>query len=491
MTVDAASLTDMRTHLSLLALLACSGTEPGDSGDDTGPAETGTEQIIVSCEVPSDLAAPSLTETSVLDVKELGLGGPIHMLELVRQDDAFFAVGTGGVYSFRDVGGSLQLLDRDNPPQREFHRVAAVSESVIAVSHRERGLGLYDVDAAGKLTPRTGVGLEGASGMVTDGDLLYALRHTGGLHTYDISSGSLAQVHVLEGLGNPWSIVLGEDIAYIADNDAMVHIVDLSDRRAPVLLASVDTGGGAQDLTLDGGYLHVAVGSSGIETFAVDGQGLTPVGSLSLGEPVIGVDASEGVLWATNHANVAVLDARDGLPVPVGSLPTPQWAMHPVADGTEAWVADWETVRTYSAQLEPAPIADLSQQALYFFEGSATVEVTLSNRGGAPLEVAAAEVADPRFTVSVADSVVAPGEETPVTITFVDDGEPIDSSLCLVTNDPTTPLQSLSVSATNTGSAIGIGEVALDFTLTDLDGTSHTLSQQLGNPVVLAYFATW
>ena len=58
-------------------------------------------------------------------------------------------------------------------------------------------------------------------------------------------------------------------------------------------------------------------------------------------------------------------------------------------------------------------------------------------------------------------------------------------------NDPTTPLQSLSVSATNTGSAIGIGEVALDFTLTDLDGTSHTLSQQLGNPVVLAYFATW
>ena len=74
---------------------------------------------------------------------------------------------------------------------------------------------------------------------------------------------------------------------------------------------------------------------------------------------------------------------------------------------------------------------------------------------------------------------------------FEDDGQPLDGSICLVTNDPSEPLQTITLSATNTGSAIGIGEMALDFTLSDLDGTPHTLSAQLGHPVVLAYFATW
>ena len=36
-----------------------------------------------------------------------------------------------------------------------------------------------------------------------------------------------------------------------------------------------------------------------------------------------------------------------------------------------------------------------------------------------------------------------------------------------------------------------IGQQAPDFTLMDLDGNLHTLSDQLGHPVVLAYFATW
>ena len=34
-------------------------------------------------------------------------------------------------------------------------------------------------------------------------------------------------------------------------------------------------------------------------------------------------------------------------------------------------------------------------------------------------------------------------------------------------------------------------ELAPDFALPDLDGQVHTLSEQRGHPVVLAYFATW
>ena len=36
-----------------------------------------------------------------------------------------------------------------------------------------------------------------------------------------------------------------------------------------------------------------------------------------------------------------------------------------------------------------------------------------------------------------------------------------------------------------------LGQAAPDFALTDLNGDTHRLSEQLGAPVLLAYFATW
>ena len=45
--------------------------------------------------------------------------------------------------------------------------------------------------------------------------------------------------------------------------------------------------------------------------------------------------------------------------------------------------------------------------------------------------------------------------------------------------------------ATNNTDPLSVGDIAYDFTLQDLDGHSHTLSQFRGQPVIINFWATW
>jgi thiol-disulfide isomerase/thioredoxin len=41
------------------------------------------------------------------------------------------------------------------------------------------------------------------------------------------------------------------------------------------------------------------------------------------------------------------------------------------------------------------------------------------------------------------------------------------------------------------GGPVAVGDTALDFTLTNLDGTAVTLSDHLGQPIVINFWASW
>ena len=47
------------------------------------------------------------------------------------------------------------------------------------------------------------------------------------------------------------------------------------------------------------------------------------------------------------------------------------------------------------------------------------------------------------------------------------------------------------LSTSSSGTSVLIGQAAPDFVLQDTLGGYHTLSEQLGKPVVLLFFATW
>ena len=83
---------------------------------------------------------------------------------------------------------------------------------------------------------------------------------------------------------------------------------------------------------------------------------------------------------------------------------------------------------------------------------------------------------------------IAPGGSATATLSWAG-GDSLDARLCLASDDPDQPTLETPVIAGDFGEHVG--QPAPDFELPDLDGQPHVLSEQLGQPVLLAYFATW
>jgi hypothetical protein len=66
-----------------------------------------------------------------------------------------------------------------------------------------------------------------------------------------------------------------------------------------------------------------------------------------------------------------------------------------------------------------------------------------------------------------------------------------NGTVCLRTDDPSVPTIEVTIQRSDSSLSIPLGSSAPDFELTTLDGESLRLSEQLGHPVLLVYFATW
>ncbi|MFN7146018.1 MAG: aminotransferase class IV, partial [Myxococcota bacterium] len=112
--------------------------------------------------------------------------------------------------------------------------------------------------------------------------------------------------------------------------------------------------------------------------------------------------------------------------------------------------------------------------------GVRSIGQALHNRGGGPLRLLGAS--GEGLAVEAGALEVPAGGRVDLRVTG--DG----ATLCLATDDPDAPVRTFAVTPEG---APPVGEPAPDFALPDLDGVEHRLSEQLGNPVLLAYFATW
>jgi hypothetical protein len=464
-----------------MAFFACANDV---QDDDTDVIDDPPVVQLDTCEVPDDLGGDPLMETG-----SNGPSGLVHIVDVVADTDGrVYATGAGGLMTFAYTDGDVELLGHFKGQGTNGTNLEVLDNQRIALSSK-RGFRVFDMADPDAPQALGGGQIGMSSGLAWDGSYLYVLTMEGTLLVYDNGQGS-TPVASLDGFDSPSEIVLVGEKAYVADNLSGIHVLDLSNPTDPTRVTTFSGDGGAQDIATDGAYLYVAAGSVGIEVFSIEGR--DKVASLSYGSAIVAVDVADERLWATNHEDVVVVDVSDPEnPLPLAMEKTPEWSLNVVGVGNTAFVGDWSEMRHYTLEDIAAPEADPSSSELYFYLGSAERTFEIANRGSDVLEIDGFGVDDDRFTLEFSGSRVQPGESVAVTLTFVDDGEPVDAGLCIVTNDPDEPIQEIALASTSSSSAIVIGEQAQDFTLQDLDGNSHTLSQQLGQPVVLVYFATW
>lgn len=410
--------------------------------------------------------------------------------------NALWTVGESGLMAFDVSTPNNPIFTTAVYPDgwdHRFYQLSLGTYPALYASHRDHGIAVYsraDVNAP-ELT--TTIEEPNLGGITVVGDRLYATNHTGALHTYDVSYPLAPEpLNMTTYSGSPWKPLRNGNHLYLADNQKGIVVFSIHDTDAPLYLGHSDAVGGVQDIALsqDGSILYAAVGSRGVEVFSLENpEQPQSLGHHPLHHSAISLDVGGNNLWVTNQQDVVLFDvSTPSLPIIMGTQQTEQWAMTVSATETHAFVGDWGYVRVF-VRLDGADSADLdlSTQMLQLPTQS-QIRVGVRNFGSLPLELQGATSTTPELKIDVSAAQIAPGELGWIRLTT--DSGFINGQVCIASNDPDEPVQTIKVTATGV-EGTQLGTLAPDFTLTALDGQTVTLSEQIGNPVVLSYFATW
>jgi len=475
--------------------------------------EPGPPATLGPCEVPSALPADpmSIVQEHPLFQDEFF---PVHMLDIdaTPEGRTVYVLGMGGLFvlqrgagGYHTVNNTLDLWLGDGETEvrsAQFSELETLDAGWLAMSNRDFGLSFVNASTPSAPVVAKSITLPNASGLHHHGSYLTVVTHSGELVNYDISNpADPRELGRLTGLGNPWDVHVLGNYAYVADNTLGLAVVDISLLAQPRLLGAVATAGGAQDVEADAQALYVAVGGAGLEVFDLrDPAQPAPVARLDYGTAVVSVSVSQGRLWAATHEDVFVVDVRlPNQPRPIARQRTEQFAMAVLAVGDTGYVADWgQFVQMSLDTSASAPAADPERTEIVFLEqpdasgAPQVVALPIRNRGNQALHISGASVSDARFDYAFQATTIPAAGESKATITFYNDGAEIDAELCIATDDPDQPLWRIALRSAPSART-SAGEFAPDFVLPTIESDNETyrLSEQLGHPVVLVYFAMW
>jgi hypothetical protein len=450
----------------------------------------------------------------------LGFTGPPvfrHLLDVWVGQELAYVTGLSGL-TVADITDPTNptYLDHYSPPTNVFYN-AAVDESNGLAYCVARKDGLFVVSTSdpqnlGLLFHETydDVFIEGAA---LGNQALYCAAHEDGIFVYDLAlppSPSLTNT-VTDQIEDAWRLAVKDGFLLVADGSGGVKILDASDPLNPTVVHSVATSGEAKELAVIEDLLVVAAGGGGMDILDVtDPAAATLLGTYDSPNPVFDVAGHDGLAAVAAWNQVEIVDLTNpSEPTLAGWEMTPDramgvWMKHSDAGASGArlpgpvvYVADWGEFRLYEygppydADIQVFPTLLDSQPV-----GSGTVVdtfVTAINTGGLSVMVADINISgenETEFEVLTTTPLnIAPGDSVEVDIRYTaSEDSSAYAQFRFFCNDPDeSPFQVQWA----IGTGLDIGEPAPDFTLMGLDGFPHTLSDQLGKVVTLAFFATW
>ncbi len=446
--------------------------------------------LLIAPSLADDHMAPAFTFNPPLlkEYQDVELSGDLAVI---------FAVG--GLVIFDLAQQELVgVYTRDEAPVRMYR--GAVGADFVYAGAREDLLLVIDISNPSEPQLATVHGAVGLSfeGMAIKDGYLYTARHGDGLEILDLADPTApTTVAEIPTLVHSWDVAFPDNIVYVADGSGGLAVIDATNPAAPVHLLSLPTAGAAVDVCVSNGLALVALGSAGVDVFDIDDPANPHwLGNYNSSALAISMEAAGDTLYLADWDDIEVIDLSfPTSPHRIGFEMAPLRAMGLAARGNEVILADWGSVRGY--RFEPTFDGDLHLPFTKLaFEGvppGSTEQISFDciNTGGGSLVVTGIQTFSETITLEPPSSfTVPPGQTHQVILNFTPELPGFDATFLRIdSDDPDESFRIFPVVAGNDPNSLQLGEEAPDFTYLDLNGTAHSLSDHLGEVVILAFFA--
>ena len=472
----------MHTLFALLSACSCAPPETtSESSAETDSSSVGTDSS--SDDTAEELPDPS---DAIIPIDALiPSTGTVHIMDISVVDDFAYLATAGGVMMV-----ALSTMEANENSPGEFLYWSQAVDGMLLLSGRDVGMWMVDIDGKGDWSLQDSIQEPGLEGLDYNAGTLFVAGQEQGLLIID--GESFSPIGQYTGSTNAIDVLIVEDVAWVLDRDQGLLAVDVSDPAAPTLRGSVEISGSGQALVREGDVLVVAATTTVTVVDISSPDAPAVLADIAVSGSATRAAIADDLLAVAAWSDTLLYSLSDPADPALIAIEDAEEAASSVAlvDGMLV-VGDWNTLRTFS--IDPSarsPEIDFDASlALTGDAGTASRTLIVTNRGDLPLEVTDTTCDEAALSASPADFSLAAGESDSITIsaTIKDADDAWIGTCTFLSNDADEPEASLSITINAPG--LAVGDPAPDFSLPDLDGVIHTLSDQLGEVVMVSIFS--
>ena len=330
-------------------------------------------------------------------------------------------------------------------------------------------------------------------------DFLFAAVHALGVEIIDRSDPTALAHITWVNTENAWAVTVSADgqYLYVADGAAGLKIVDISDPQAAMVVGQAAASGTAKDIATAGNYLFVAVGAQGVDMFDISSPGAPRmVANYNTSGYASRVSVSGNLVAVSDWDDVEVLewDPTPALSL-VGYKNTGGRVMAVAMRDSVIFSAEWRRFRTFKyGEIEEADLDISTRQVDFPFltaPACLTETITLTNNGHSTLLLDDVLIQHDDYQLDLQENSIPPLSAQEIVVTYCASDGAGRATLVVNSNDPDESTARVQLNG-NPVYGLDMGMTAPEFTLEAVNRLAPvTLSDFRGQPVLLAFFATW
>ncbi|OUW62153.1 MAG: hypothetical protein CBD58_02265 [bacterium TMED198] len=426
-----------------------------------------------------------------------------HFLDGEISGNTLIVTGTVGGTEFYDITDRENLVHLDNFSISGGGGGGGNAKGIAVISHGNYAYfsttkGLATVNISNPSNPQTIGFSSGTSGLNLENldisnSLLAVCAHTDGVRFYSLSNPSSPTLISTISTDNAWTVKIINNYAYVGDNSSLL-VINIEDIESPYIENSITLGSAIKDIASDGQVIYVANGSDGISAFSLHNPSYPElIDSYNTPGLANRIHIFNGYLAVSDWESILVFEIDGGVFSLVGYKSNGKRAMAINADGNYIYSIEWGSVQVYEYKEISGPDIDLSELELnypYVENGDTfSMSIDVTNNGKENLVIYDNYTTNSEFIVSNPLNDLGPGETQTVEIIYSSQSNNASGSYRIYSNDS----DEYEVICETNGNINGanIGQHAPDFNLQVIANGSgnYSLSDQIGNIVVLAFFA--